>query len=250
MKIIKYKKEANNLYKVYLDNDTILKIYEETILKYNLLLKKDLDDITIQNVLEENKKWDCYYSALKILKRVAKSKYEIHKYLKDKDYPDDLITNTINLLEQQSYLNDKRYAESYVNMQILTTNKGPKKIEEELLKKKIAKIDYEDALSMYKSDIEEEKIKKIITKKIKANHTKSVNSLKQKIRTSLIIEGFNQSLVTSLLNSTSIKEDETLKEKEYQKYYKKLSRKYQGKELEYKLKQKMYSLGFNITNDD
>ena len=64
------------------------------------------------------------------------------------------------------------------------------------------------------------------------------------------MEGFNQSLVTSLLNSTTISEDETLKEKEYQKYYRKLSRKYQGKELEYKLKQKMYSLGFNINNDD
>ena len=37
--------------------------------------------------------------------------------------------------------------------------------------------------------------------------------------------------------------------KEYQKYYNKLSKKYKGKELEYKLKQKMYSLGFNINNE-
>ena len=52
-----------------------------------------------------------------------------------------------------------------------------------------------------------------------------------------------------VLNSLSITDNEEIARKEYQKYYNKLSKKYSGRELEYKLKQKMYSLGFKDYND-
>ena len=38
--------------------------------------------------------------------------------------------------------------------------------------------------------------------------------------------------------------------KEYDKVYKRLSRKYSGSELEYKVKQKMYALGFTNNSFD
>ena len=51
------------------------------------------------------------------------------------------------------------------------------------------------------------------------------------------------------MEKVSIKDDKELVKKEYDKIYKKLSKKYSGSELEYKVKQKMYSLGFNTYNE-
>ena len=43
LKIIKYKK-IRNKYRVYFDNDNTIDLYENIILKYNLLLKKEIND--------------------------------------------------------------------------------------------------------------------------------------------------------------------------------------------------------------
>ena len=93
------------------------------------------------------------------------------------------------------------------------------------------------------------KLKKIIFKKIKTNHNKSAKVLKQKLLMDLINNGFHQDIIKEVLNNIDISENEEIAKKEYQKYYNKLSKKYSGKELEYKLKQKMYSLGFNIPKE-
>ena len=42
MKIIKYRKGSKGLYKVELDDGRVLSLYEEVILKYELLLKREV----------------------------------------------------------------------------------------------------------------------------------------------------------------------------------------------------------------
>lgn len=155
----------------------------------------------------------------------------------------------IKKLEEQGYINDKNYAKSYIHNSIITTYKGPKKIVSELEKKGLIDSDYIEALEEYSKDLEKEKLKKIIFKKIKTNHNKSAKVLKQKLLMDLINNGFHQDIIKEVLNNIDISENEEIAKKEYQKYYNKLSKKYSGKELEYKLKQKMYSLGFNIPKE-
>jgi len=45
MKIIKYVKKNKNEYTIYLDNNTTITLYDDTILKYELLIKKEIIDI-------------------------------------------------------------------------------------------------------------------------------------------------------------------------------------------------------------
>ena len=42
MKIEKFKKKKNNIYEIILSDNTSLSFYDDTILKYNLLLTKDI----------------------------------------------------------------------------------------------------------------------------------------------------------------------------------------------------------------
>ena len=41
MKILKYEKKANNQYKIYLENNETINVYEDVILKHKLLYKKE-----------------------------------------------------------------------------------------------------------------------------------------------------------------------------------------------------------------
>ena len=249
MKIEKFKKRPNGLYTIYLDNFNSYDIYEEIILKYELLITKTIKEEELNKIIKDNKNYESYYDALKTLKRTIKTKEEIRKLLTEKKYSKENISFAINTLEKQGYLNDKNYANSYVHNAIITTNKGPKKIALELDKKGVELHDYNEALNEFSKDLEKEKIEKLISKKIKSNHKKSTRAIKQKIELDLINNGFSKDLIKEVLNNTLIEENNEIAKKEYQKYYNKLSKKYSGKELEYKLKQKMYSLGFTIPKE-
>lgn len=249
MKIEKFKKRPNGLYTIYLDNFNSYDFYEEIILKYELLITKTIEEDELNRIIKDNNNYESYYEALKVLKRTIKTKEEIKRLLTDKKYNKENISFTITTLEKQGYINDKNYSKSYVHNSIITTNKGPKKIALELEKKGVEPSDYSEALEEYNTSLEKEKIEKLISKKIKANHNKSAKVLKQKLQVDLINNGFSKDIIKEVLNSLNIEENNDIMKKEYQKYYNKLSKKYKGKELEYKLKQKMYSLGFNITKE-
>ena len=137
MKIIKYKKGAKGLYKVDLEDGTVLSLYEEVILKYNLLLTKDVDDSIKDEMFDYNLECEVYYVALNNIKAIAKSQNDLRKFLLNKEYPTELVDKAIDKLISQGYLNDRSYAKSFINSQIVTTTNGPLKIERELLDKKI-----------------------------------------------------------------------------------------------------------------
>ena len=137
MKIIKYKKGSKGKYKVFLDDDRELILYEDVILKYNLLLSKELDEKTMIELDKYNQECDVYYTALNSINNRFKSVYELRQNLIKKEYPKDLVDKAIDKLLQQGYLNDRIFAKSYINNQIITTNKGPYKIMKELADKKI-----------------------------------------------------------------------------------------------------------------
>ena len=147
LKIIKYKKSTNGKYKVYLEDGRELSLYEETILKFELLLKKEVLDIPKIN--DYNLEWDVYYVALKSLKSRFKSAKEIRDLLIKKEYPIDLVDNAINKLIKQGYLNDDSFTKGYINNQIMTTSKGPFKIRRELIDKGISSLIIDENLDLF-----------------------------------------------------------------------------------------------------
>ena len=127
MKIIKYKKGAKGIYKVELEDGRVLSLYEEVILKFELLLKKEILDVDLKEINDYNLECDVYYVALNNIKARFKSTYDLTLFLQKKEYPNDLIDKAIEKLMKQGYLNDSSYARSYINNQMITTSKGPLK---------------------------------------------------------------------------------------------------------------------------
>lgn len=242
MKIKKFTKLKNGMYKVSLENNEF-KIHEDLILKCNLLLTKEVTEEDIKKIKQENVKYEIYEIALKELKRKLRSKKELREILLKKELSSTYVDYCIDLLAKQGYLNDDVYAQSYVHDKMLLTSDGPLKIEKELKNHGINEDLIQKYLSNYTSDIEEEKINKIIEKHKKSNK-KSKMAFQIKMKQYLINNlGFHSNIVNDLLLNIDI-DDKLLYQIEYDKLYGKLSKKYSGKILEYKIKEKLYQKGF------
>ena len=250
MTIKMFKMKQKGLYELVMDNGKVYSFYEEIILKYELLLSKKIEDKLLPSLLEENKKYECYYKGLERLNKKAESKSSLARYLLSKGYTDNEIEFVTKKLESQGYLNDSNYASSYVNNKVLTTSWGKGKIKRQLLQKGVDEQDCDKALESYSKDIELEKLVKRINKKIRSNHDKSSKALKMKLESDLVSEGFSKKLINKALSEADFSDDNEIAKRTYEKLLIKFSRKYEGRELEYKVKQKMTSLGFYNYGDE
>ena len=247
MKINKFSKSKNGMYIITLEDSSKIKVHEDLILKYDLLLTKEISEIDKEKLYEENKVYEIYEVATSYINKKLRSKKELVTYLKKKEYSSESIDNVVELLGKNGFLDDTIYAKSLVHDRIALSMDGPNKIKKELSDNNISSSLIEEVISEYDEDLELERIEKIVDKQIKLNKNKGSNLLKRKIQMYLLNLGYSIDLVNKCLNTKSFK-DESLYKKEYEKEYNKLSKKYNGKELEYKLKQRMYQKGFSYND--
>lgn len=243
MKILKYKKKKNGQYELELESGEKLSLYEEVILKYELLLKKKVDEKEREKILLSNQQYDVYYVALKSLKSRFKSVKDLRDFLLKKEYPQDYVDKAIQKLLKQGYLNDRSFAKAYINQQMITTSKGPRKIEKELLDKGVSSDIIYDELIVFTQDDQIEKIKKVANRAIRSNRSRGGAVLHKKIVHDLQTLGYDRSIIESVLSTLDFGDTKEIAKKEYEKIYRRLSRKYSGRELEYKIKEKLYQKG-------
>lgn len=247
MEITKFKKLKNNLYEVIFQDKTKLKFYDDTIIKFNLLINKKIDANKLKEILNYNNGIDAYYKALKYINIRLRTKNEITKYLTKNNYDKKIIDEVIDRLEKEKYLDDDLYIRAYINDQVTLTLKGPMLIYKELVKLGFAKDKIQNYLGNFTDDVWQEKITKIIGKKIKSNHNLSSKMLKINIKNYLINQGFNSEIVNKELANFDYVDSLDILEKEYMRQYRKLKNKYQGKELSNKIKYNLYKKGFEMS---
>ncbi len=245
MEIVKLSKKSNNLYKIEFSDNTSLNFYDDTIIKYNLLANKKIDNKLFKEINEFNNEVSAYYKAINYIKSKLRTKREIENKLRKLNYSKDIINKVINRLEQQGYLNDSLYINSYINDQINLTLKGPNKIIYEL-----EKLGFKNIKLNVSDDVWIDKINKIIEKKEKSNHNLSKRLLIQKIKVDLINLGYSEKLFQDILNSYKFKDNPDIIRKEVNKFLRKYQNKYSEEELKYKLKGYLYSKGFSDYNLD
>lgn len=243
MNVIRYKKTGNNKYKVVLDNNIELTLYEDVILKFELLLNKKINDKDLIKIKELNSYYDAYYCAIKSLNSKFKSIYDTKEYLLNKEYSKEIVDDVIDKLIEQGYLNDSSYARSFINNQIITTNRGPYKIISELNKHHISNDIISEEISLFDEDIQKEKINKIINKSIKSNKNRGGVILKNKIINDLSNLGYSIDIINKEIDNYKFGVNKEIREREYNKIYNKLSKKYSGEELDYKVREKLYLRG-------
>ena len=177
-----------------------------------------------------------------------RSEKEVTEYITKNEVSSKLQDRVIKELKKNDLLNDKRFAKSYANDAISLRKNGPYKIADDLKKLGISDSIIEETLNNLDEEEINSNLVNIITKKNKLNKTNSLYQLKNKLANELIRLGYDASLVHTKLNEL-LKEDKSIYQKEYDRLYKKYSKKYSGNELKYKVKQALYQKGFNYIDE-
>lgn len=247
MEIIGYKKLKTNLYEITIKdglNKEKIELYDDIILKYDLLIDKTLTKTKLNTIIKENEITKSYFEALKYISRKMRTEKEIKEFLKKKEYSEYSIQKSIDRLKREGYLNQEIYISSYINDALQLSNDGPIKIKNSLMKLGIKESLIDESLGKIKRDIFINRMIKIIEKKKKLNKDSKI-IFKTKLKSQLFLLGYSEEMINSLIDEMEVDESANF-DREANKCWEALARKYKDRELSLKFKNKMYTKGFQL----
>ena len=247
MRITKYKKSKKNTYLVTIDNDEYL-LYDDIIVKYTLLLKKEITKNDLERILKDNQELKCYYKSLDYLSKKMRSKKEVIKYLEKNLFTKEEINKTIIKLTNEKYLDEENYLNAYLSDSLRFSNDGSLKIKQKLINLGLNKDLIINKLSLVEDHIWQEKCDKLALKKAKSNSKDSKQVILLKIKNFLINNGYELKYINNSLAKLNIETNLNNLEKEYKKIKAKLSKKYVGSNLDFQIKMKLLNKGY--TNEE
>ena len=242
MEIKNIKKLKSGKYKIELDNSNKILTYDDVIINNNLLYKKNINNELLENINNETSYYDIYSKVIKYISVRMRSKKEIKEYLDKNKVDENDQKKIIKDLINSGLLNDEMFVKAFISDKIYLSNMGRLKIKKELLEHDISEDIINKELYSYDDGIFEEKLLKLMNKKIK---TSKYNGylLKQKMLYEFNNLGYENDLIMKIYNNIDISSNI---DKDFNKYYNTLSKKYSGDELINKLKSKLYSRGYSL----
>ena len=220
MRINKFKKLGRNKYKVMFDNEELV-LYEDIILKHNLLTKKDINIDELEEIVNDNRDYDAYNLALNYIEIRLRSRKEIYEYLKKKEFNENLINDVISKLDDLGLLNNKQYIEAFINDKINLSNDGPYKIRSALIDLEFDESDIDKYLYTIDDDVWKSKLEKIINKKKSLMKSKSYYMFITKMKNDLYNLGYEKDMIENALSNIEYESDAL--EKDYNKAFRKYS---------------------------
>lgn len=243
MRIKKITKLKSGKYKVELEDKTKITTYDSVLIENNILYKKELDSSTYDKMVQETLDYAIYSKVLKYCSICYRSMKQVQNYMNKMEIPVGEQDKIIKKLKKNNILNEEKFVESFISDQIRFTNDGPNKIKKQLLEHNIPIECIDQYLRKYDDSILEEKLEKLIAKKQKnQRYSKMVG--KQKLLSYLLNLGYEKDMIQKKLSNVTMDSQESL-ERDYKKIKKKLSLKYQGSELEYQIKVRLYRKGYS-----
>lgn len=245
MKITNINKLPKARYKITFDDDSDLILYENVVLKHVLLIGKQVDESLKQKIMLDHGVATPYYQSLNYINTRLRSKEEVRVYLLKKDHDESLVNETISRLEEEGYINDKLFVESFVNDKINLTYDGIYKIKRGLEKYKVDDEIIDNVTSNVHEEEMNKKIDKLIAKQVRLNTRYTGNVLKNRILNYLLTLGYDKYTVLEKLNHHDFKGNGDL-EKEYNCLFKKYAKRYDKPKLMLVIRQHLFQKGYDI----
>lgn len=218
MKINKFKKVGKNKYKVFFNN-TDLTLYEDIILKYELLTRSDIDADLLDEIILENRNYEVYDVALSYIEVKMRNTRELYNYLINKGYDENIVNKTIDKISALGLLDSKSYISAFINDKVNLSSDGPYKIKNALLDLDFNENDIDDYLYKIDREVWSQKLDKLINKKKSVMKSKSYYMFINKMKNDLYNMGYDKDMIEEKLSN--IEYESNAIDKEFQKCYKK-----------------------------
>ena len=218
MEIRKFKKVGKNKYKILFDTEE-LTLYEDIILKYELLIKKEISLDDLDRIIKDNNDYDAYNMALNYIEVKMRNRKELYLYLSKKGFEKSLINETISKIEKLGLLDNKAYIKAFINDKVNLTLDGPYKIKKSLIDLDFNENDIDNYLNTFDDKVWKSKIEKLINKKKSIMKNKSYYMFIQKMKNDLYNMGYDSYMIDDKLKDIKYKSNAL--ENDYKKACKK-----------------------------
>lgn len=162
---IEVQKNHNDRVSIFVDDEYYASMFLDTAVKYGIKKDCDIDEEDFKKYLVESEQNLAFNKAFNYMNTALKTSKQMRDYLKKKGYDESTIGNVIDKLKEYNYINDRAFAESYVNT--YKTKYGKNMLKTKLMEKGVAKNIVDDVLDNYETN--EMVIDKLLTKKVGKN---------------------------------------------------------------------------------
>lgn len=193
---IKQQVKRQDRYSIYVDGKYAFSFSEHELLSSSLRINQEFTPDELEKLKKTAVEDKAYMRALDLLMRRFRSEWELRDYLKRKEYTPDIIDKIINRLSGAGYVNDKKFATSWVENRRLLKSTSKRKLQMELRQKRIADDVIQEVLSEDETD-ERQVLKDLIAKKQMQTRYQDP----QKLMAYLMRQGFNYDDVKSAMQN-------------------------------------------------
>lgn len=250
---IEVQKLNNERFNIYTDSgngeEFAFSVDADTIVKFNLKKGMTLELFEIEEILHADQLRKAYLSSIVYLSRMMRTKKEIEQYLLKHEFLDQIIRMTLLRLEEEGYINEERYADSYVRTIINTTLKGPGVIQNDLITKGISREIIEKSLEKYSEELQLDHAVQLCEKKVSSLNRYSSVQKKVKLEEMLQRKGYHSPIISLAINNVNYESEEDEEIQNLLKHARKVQKKYdQLSEWEYsqKMKAALFRKGFSL----
>lgn len=234
-------------YNIFLDGKYAFPVDEALIVKHLLRKGMEVSPDLKRTLQEEDAFRKAYQRALNYLSYGLRSEKEVRDDLAQKEF-EEHSDAVIEKLKEQRLIDDVEYAKAYVRTGANLNRKGPKVIANELKRRGIDELKIEEALPEYSEEDQVENAIFLAEKQWRKGKKKSEREAIQYVRQYLMQKGFQSDIINVALEAIDTeKEDEEEYEalmKQGEKAWKRYARKFQGYELEQKIKAYLFQKGY------
>jgi regulatory protein len=239
------KKLTKGRYKISFNNDFLI-VYEDILIKYNLLTNKNIDNKIISKIKKDNDYYEIYNTAIRYISIRMRSKKEVFNYLILKFKDDKNVNKVIEIITKERYIDDVKFCKSFVNDKLYLSNDGIDKIKRSLLNYEVDEKTINEIIDEIDLNTIKDKLYKLMDKYININKKYSKNQLKNKIIYYFINNGYSKDMILDVYEMFNIKENNDAIKTEYDKLLQKYSKKYSSYKLDSFIKSKLYQKGFSV----
>ncbi|MFZ3590961.1 recombination regulator RecX [Bacillus sp. DJP31] len=246
-------KKNKERYNIFLDDGKgeryAFSVHESIIISHQLQKGKEIDELDIEEIGFADDVNRSFQQAIVFLSYRMRSTQEVIQNLKEKEYEDAIIQETIHKLRNINYLDDEAFAIAFVRTNSRVSLKGPVILKQELGQKGISALEIETALSHYTEEDQLAFATKIAEKTLGKTTSASEKMQKQKVTETLIRKGFSREIITLAMNELAPEKSEEEEwiavcqtgAKAHRRY-----QKYKGREYEQKMKQYLFQKRFQV----
>lgn len=185
---------------IFLDGRFFCGVNEDVAAKFHLERGMEIDEDKLKDLLYEEELSKAKSYVYRILARRMYTTREISDKLVERGYVDKIIEDVIATLKRYGYLNDKTYAQEWIESRMRSKPKGKIALRRELGRKGIDKSIIEDALGQaFDQSKEAEMALDLARRKVRSYNVDDPVVAKRKLQSFLLRRGFDFETVKDVI---------------------------------------------------